>query len=159
MPRRYMFLEGDPSKLAGWTFTMDRRDGHGPIMWPTAMRQGDAYPHHMVLCAPVGDSWQLCSVSDREEHQRAAEAAIEAAASKAGLTVHADATALEKARPSRADAYLYDREPVLDRDGKPTGATRKVPGAKLRCAMVMAGDDPVASAAKPESVESVERIR
>ena len=27
--RAYQFLDGDPSKLAGWRFTTDRKDGNG----------------------------------------------------------------------------------------------------------------------------------
>jgi hypothetical protein len=153
MARRYLFLDGDPAKLTGWRFILDRRDGHGPELQPAAMREGDAFPESTVLCDRVGDCWQLTCLSNDKAQRAALEASIAAAASKAGLSLYLSAKAFAAAQPTRADAYLYAREPVLDRDGKPTGATQKKPGAPLQVAACLAGDDPT-ECADPDKAEA-----
>lgn len=151
--RRYQFLDGDPAKLPGWRLYTNRGDGHPLELMPADMRESDAFPEHTLLVESVGDCWQLVALSNSEEQRAKLEASIAAAASKAGLVLYDNALAFATAKPTRADAYLYQREPVLDAQGKPTGATRKVVGAPLQVACCLAGDDPVAEE-KP-----VERIR
>ena len=151
--RRYLFASGDISKLPGWTFYVDRGDGHPFELMPEGMREGDAFPESTILCDRVGAAWQLTCLSNDEAQRTKLETALTSAASKAGLALYADAKAFAAAQPTRADAYLYAREPVLDAQGKPTGVTRKVEGAPLQCACVLAGDDAV-EAADPKAVEA-----
>ena len=155
--RAYLFLDGDPAKLAGWKFVTDRSDGNGPCLWPSAMREGDAYPDHFLLASQVGDCWQLTCLSNNESRRAELEAALTTAASKAGLARYDSAKAFAAAKPTRADAYLYERVPVLDKDGKPTGETAKRPGAPLQLKACLAGDDAI-EAADPKPVV-VERVR
>ena len=98
--RRYLFLEGDPAKLEGWRFTLDRRDGMGPIMWPAHMREGDAAMEGMVLCTPVGDCWQLTCLSNNEETRLSLEQYISDMAVKAGILIHFSAKAFAAAKPT-----------------------------------------------------------
>ncbi len=157
MARRYLFLSGDPAKLTGWRFILDRKDGHGPELQPAAMREGDAFPNSTVLCDRVGDCWQLTCLSNDETQRAALEASIATAASKAGLTLYGSAKVFAAAQPARADLHLYAREPVLDAKGLPTGATQKKPGAPLQCACVLAGDD-AEKAADPVKVVEAEPL-
>mgnify|MGYP001221462470 CR=1 FL=1 len=161
--RRYLFLQGDPAKLTGWRFILDRKDGHGCELMPEGMREGDAFPNSTILCDRVGDCWQLTCLSNSEEQRASLEASITAAASKAGIAVYASAKELAAAAPQLADAHLYAQEAVLDTQGKPTGATRKVQGAPLQVSMVLAGDDareaadPAKFAAEAEPLEEMIR--
>jgi len=163
--RAYQFLDGDPSKLAGWRFTTDRKDGNGCCLWPANMRPGDAYPDHFLLATPVGDCWQLCALSNDEGRRAELEAALTSAASKAGLALYDSAKAFAAAKPTLAASHLCEQEAVsgpdvavLDKDGKPvldekgvptvtpTWTTRPKPGAPLQLKACLAGDDAAASA-------------
>lgn len=126
--RRYLFLDGDPAKLAGWRFILDRHDGHGPELQPAAMREGDAFPNSTVLCDRVGDCYQLTCLSNDEAQRAKLEASIAEAAGGAGLSLEPSKMAKWNAEAAALVALGQAVEPL---------------GGEITLESCLAGDDPV----------------
>lgn len=148
--RSYVYLDGDISKLPGWRYVADAGRFHGPELQLDLGRPSEPtdYPDTVMLVTPIGTAFQLAPLNDRDG---ALLKAVAKAAKDAGITYWKSGKDFARDRPVDADLYLYERVPVLDAEGNPTGATVKKPGGKLRVAGCLAGDN-AEDAADPESV-------
>jgi hypothetical protein len=154
--RQYCYVKCDPRTLdavRGLRYVADAGRGHGAELHVDCASPFDPrdYPGRVALVTPLtGGVVQVVPIVDDG-------GALLKRFKDAGLEVYDSAKQLAVALPVVADKACYEQEPVLDKDGKPTGEMQKKPGAPLRVALAISGDraesatDPVRAVAIQET--------
>lgn len=147
--RTHFFISMDDPKqleqLKGCKYVEDRLDGNGPeLIFEDAIIPDD-YPEKFALVRNLPDTryYQIMPLSNNPSVGEKLLKFCQDNADKVKLAIYANAKELAIAEPAVADACLYERQAILDSKGKPTGETVKRPGAELRLACCLVGDNSV----------------
>lgn len=133
--RQYLYLECDDPRrlnsLPGCRYVADANRGHGPEFWFDGVKSSD-YPHCMALVTVLPGKLLQMVPFNADDGER-----LVVVLRKAGMILHESAKDLETAKPDIAAVLCYEQD--MDINGNSKG---KKPGATLRVAVCLAGDDP-----------------
>jgi hypothetical protein len=148
--RIYSYVKCTPSdldKIKGLRYVADSGRGHGAelqVDCASPFNPAD-YPKGVALVTPLpGGILQVVPIVEDG-------GALLKRLRDAGLECYS-AKELATSYPSVADIACYEQEPVLDKDGKPTGEMQKKPGVPLRVAMAISGDSAAKSTDPPVAI-------